>query len=609
MLSKGADGNIDPLFSGKRTITKNNETNVFFDSNTFFTTKMIVMKIKKNSLDNLYIVLSIILNLFLFFTTYINFSSHRGTDFGLYSSFLNYYLFGENAFMQAQGVGYFYLVSLITSINKNALLISIDYKNLIYNYGIQLTNYILFVLGLFGIYKILRSFNLSKIKIFTIINLVTIFPPLIGLRMIMKPEVLGFTFLPWILYFLIQFKDKNQTRYLLFSLPMIALLISSKASIALMVIITLVIFLGKDVLKKNLVITGSLCILLTSLLIYESYTITNLFVWEHKTPKGYNYKATIDFLYRINFNIWETPFRDTQSNSFLGILFLDTFGDYWERYWAHSDGYIRNNQKTDNFIKIIGLVASIFFYCSSLYFLFKEKNKTLKKLGSLGFIGILVLLIGAFNLIPFLSKNFNPYKGDPIKTHYFSFLLVFTFIYLILKIFINKKEVFLFLILIFSLSYSFQLLNPLNYEYIKSDQTILNKIHLLSPCFLGDPANIVIGYSHNWCDQNKIAESICMGDYDESLVPIQKDGYLIFPVDESYKLLNLTNDNNSVTVNNYYECLNYTKGGFIPQESEKYFRPTNTKKPVLFSLLFFISSLIVFYNLIILRSENYEIKY
>ena len=46
--------------------------------------------------------------------------------------------------------------------------------------------------------------------------------------------------------------------------------------------------------------------------------------------------------YSINSEVWFNPYRDSQSSSMFGILILDTFGDYWERYWFHADGYLNN---------------------------------------------------------------------------------------------------------------------------------------------------------------------------------------------------------------------------------------------------------------------------
>ena len=139
-------------------------------------------------------------NVLLFVINYLSYSSHRGTDFHIYGNYLDYFVFGQQKSLQEQTVGYFSLVSKVISTNLNSLLISVDYKNLIINHGIQTTNYLLFLVGLFGIYKILKHLNLDKIISLTIINILTIFPPIVGLRMILKPEILAFAFLPWIIY-------------------------------------------------------------------------------------------------------------------------------------------------------------------------------------------------------------------------------------------------------------------------------------------------------------------------------------------------------------------------------------------------------------------------
>ena len=168
----------------------------------------------------------------------------------------------------------------------------------------------------------------------------------------------------------------------------------------------------------------------------------------------------------------------------LGILLLDTFGDYWQRYWFHKDGYFTNQYPGNRDLINFGIIFSLIFYIGSIYFLLKEKNVILKKIGVTGYIGILVLIINSMNLFPFLGKNFNPSKGDPIKTHYFSFLLAFTFIYLFIKFFKRKKEIYSLLFLLVMIFFSFKLINPPTLETIKDEQTILNKVHLLSPCFL-----------------------------------------------------------------------------------------------------------------------------
>ena len=64
-----------------------------------------------------------------------------------------------------------------------------------------------------------------------------------------------------------------------------------------------------------------------------------------------------------------------------GILFLDTFGDYWQRYWFHKDGWL-NNQYPGNINLIrFSTLLSVLFYSFLIYFLYNESNKKLKSIG------------------------------------------------------------------------------------------------------------------------------------------------------------------------------------------------------------------------------------
>ena len=553
------------------------------------------MKSKQFFLEKLYLTFSLMLNLYVFFINYINYSSHRGTDFGIYGNYLKYFLYSENFSLKEQTVGYFSIIAKFTNLKKDTLLISVDYENLIFNYGIQIGNYFLFLIGLLGIYKILIFIGLSKISSFTLLNLLSLFPPLIGLRMILKPEIMAFAFLPWIIYMIILYKQNFNKYLLIFMFPMIPLLMSTKASVTLMVGLTILIFFGKDALKKEVLFLGTVSLITMFILIYESYQITNIYLWDHKGFEGYDNVAPFSFLYSFNQELFNSPYRDSQSTSMMGILLLDTFGDYWQRYWFHKDGYFTNQYPGNKNIINFGMMFSFIFYTGSIYFLFKEKNDTLKKIGVTGYIGILVLIINAMNLFPFLGKNFDPDKGDPIKTHYFAFLLVFTFIYLFIKFFKSKKQIYSLFFLLVMIFFSFKLINPPTLEAIKNEQTLLNKVHLLSPCIIGDPLNSLINYSHSWCSEEELLQAICYKDYDESLLPVKEKDYFIFPKDETYGTKNLVSNNNVVTVANYFECLNYVEGGYIPQSVESYFLDYKAKTPFVFNFIFFMSLFSIFY--------------
>ena len=96
---------------------------------------------------------------------------------------------------------------------------------------------------------------------------------------------------------------------------------------------------------------------------------------------------TLSFIYSINQDIFLDPFRNSQASSMIGILLLDTFGDYWQRYWFNKSGW-QNNQFPGNLNTIrIGLLISSIFYIGLIAALIKE-NIRLKKFASFTLIGI-----------------------------------------------------------------------------------------------------------------------------------------------------------------------------------------------------------------------------
>ena len=110
---------------------------------------------------------------------------------------------------------------------------------------------------------------------------------------------------------------------------------------------------------------------------------------------------------------------------------------------------------------------------------------------------------------------------------------------------------------------------------IRNSSFYLNKIHVVSPCFINDALTEKITYSNSWCSPLEFSESICKGEYDSLIVPYEENDYTIYPKDESYKERNLTNGNQIVTVANYFECLNYTSGGYSIQSSAIYINNNN----------------------------------
>ena len=547
--------------------------------------------------------LSFIFNNYIFLINYFNYDSTRGTDYNKYGPYLDFYTFGLDQPLQEQGVGYFWFISYISKLKINSLKISPNFESLVHNFGIQIGNYIFFVIGCIGIYFLLRYLEISPTISLLVLNMLAVFPPILGARLILKPEIMMFAYLPWIIFLIYKFLDTENLKYLYLLTPMVLVVASSKASLALMLFLAMLTFFDKRFLKTKVVLLAISTLFFFFFLIYESFLINNRFVWEHTIPNEYDNVASLKFLYSLNSNLFLNPYRDSQATSMFGILFLDTFGDYWQRYWFHQDGWL-NNQYPGNMNLIrISTLLSILFYSFLIYFLYNDRNKKLKSIGRLSVVGIVVLLITIFNVFPFLTKNFNPSKGDPIKTHYFSFFLALSFVYFIIKILTLKSYknfgiIFLALYLVTSL----QILQSSSIEKLANEQSILNKLHLLSPCLIGDPIRSFISFPDGWCSPEEISISICKGEYDKSLLPVKKDDYLIFPPDELYEKRNMIIDENTVTVGNYYECLNYADGGYIKQNSEKYFFNYDRETPQYFLAAFVAALFAIFYLVIFERS-------
>ena len=121
------------------------------------------------------VIFTIIFNLFIYILNFINYDSTRGTDYNLYGQYLENFIFNYTQGVQAQGIGYFWLVAKFIEINSKPLVISLDYKNLIYTHGIQVINFLFFSLGLFGIYFLLIKLNFSFYFSLSSIELLDIF--------------------------------------------------------------------------------------------------------------------------------------------------------------------------------------------------------------------------------------------------------------------------------------------------------------------------------------------------------------------------------------------------------------------------------------------------
>ena len=502
-------------------------------------------------------------NLFFFFITYLNYDSMRGTDFDRYGKYLDYFVKSDIQKVGLEsGVGYFYFISKFFEILSKPILISSIYVEPIYSLSIQLGNFLLLIIGLIGIFYLFEYLQVDKTLNLICLSFVSVFPPILGARLILKPEILAVAFLPWLILFYYKFFETNKLVFLVFSSPLILSLSVLKSSITFMIGLCLLTVFRKQLFTKKFVTFNILLSPLFILLINENFYVNGNYLWEHVINENYLNTASLSYIFSFSFSeIYNNPFRNNLSSSMLSIIFADTFNDYWQRYWYHRDGWSGKNFPGNLLHMRISILLSISFYFLTTYFLINEKDKKMRNIGILGYVGILALIINALNLLPIFTQNFNPSKGDPMKTHLFSFLLIFSFYYFLTKVQILKNlNMYLIIFIIFN-AYIFTIINPVEVNKYK-ETFYLNKLHVASPCMLNNYVNNYINFSDNWCAEDEVAKSICKGSYDESFFPSEKDGYLIYENDPLFEDRNLTNGVNTVTVGNFYECVNYVGGGF-----------------------------------------------
>ena len=508
-------------------------------------------------------------NLFFFFITYLNYDSMRGTDFDRYGKYLDYFVKSDIQKVGLEsGVGYFYFISKFFEILSKPILISSIYVEPIYSLSIQLGNFLLLIIGLIGIFYLFEYLQVDKTLNLICLSFVSVFPPILGARLILKPEILAVAFLPWLILFYYKFFETNKLVFLVFSSPLILSLSVLKSSITFMIGLCLLTVFRKQLFTKKFVTFNILLSPLFILLINENFYVNGNYLWEHVINENYLNTASLSYIFSFSFSeIYNNPFRNNLSSSMLSIIFADTFNDYWQRYWYHRDGWTGNNFPGNLLHIRISIFLSISFYFLTSYFLINEKDKQMRAIGVLGYVGILALVINALNLLPIFTQNFNPSKGDPMKTHLFSFLIIFTFYYFLTKFKVLKNIKIYLIIFIFFNAYIFTIINPVEVNKYK-DTFYLNKLHVASPCMLNNYVNNYINFSDNWCTEDEVAKSICKGSFDEKFLPSEVDGYFIYENDPSFEDRNLTNGINTVTVGNFYECINYVNGGYYILSSD-----------------------------------------
>lgn len=450
--------------------------------------------LKSIKIDNILIKLALIFSIY-FTTIWINFFyiTPTNVDFHKYYAYINYFLGAGKYISFGQGAFYYFLISLAFKQKFNTL--DTEFIEIALSFSVQNINLIFYLIGIYGLMRLLKIYNFEEKNILLVLVLVNYLPITIYLRAVMKPEIIGFAFLPWVLYFIEKFFLTNKIGFLYYSVPFIILLINSKASIAAMVIVYLAIFYLKKVIARldKFDIFKIFISFMISLLIiqFETYRITETNPLSRPYDESYDYQANPGVLFRFNLTeVLKEPFLNYENEkefysihakSILNITVLDTFGDHFNQYFDFDKSYFKKYRKSlfndsgplidfnssdrtiiysgnfsyffaeelDYIRKILSIIFGLVFYFLIIFFVFFQRGKYLKFLVA-PLIGILILYI---NSLGFPSNNFNPFKGDTFKPFYYSFLFVISFSFLMMFVLkkINKLKYPFVVLFIFSI--------------------------------------------------------------------------------------------------------------------------------------------------------------
>lgn len=445
-------------------------------------------------------------------TSKLFYNSYVSPDFEKYIIYIDYFTNKGNNPDLDQGVLYFYIVSLFLNASKSIM--NPINQEIIYSLAVQNTNLFLYIIGIFGLFKLLKLYKYKDNDILILFSVLNFLPILFSIRVTMKPEILAFSLMSWIIYFLKLYKDKKKFLYVYFTFPMLSILFTSKGSILGLTVILLIFFIGKDILEifkihfsKGVTILLVFIIFLIPIYI-ENNQITKSGVLSYEPPLEYKNTAPISIIYSFDLiEFLNKPVRNSQSESFLGLTLLDTFGDYFQLYWEYE--YSLTNTSRKDFLKsgefridfnykevylpvserllnleyyriYISVLLTLLFYLFLIKSIISKKYDTERKIFFLlPFAGMALLIFQVTTGIP--SQNWNPSKGDTLKPFYYSYLFVISFSFLFIEnIKKIEKNIKLFLLIPLFFIYIFLIGFPKANNSAFDNQLIYRNQHTVS---------------------------------------------------------------------------------------------------------------------------------
>jgi len=447
-----------------------------------------------------------------FIIFYLTYDIVESPDFEKYYRYFQYYSGEISNTDLDQGHSYFfftYMASLLVS-----MLMPDISMNEILNISIHFANSVIYLIGIIGIYKLLIVKKFEKNITFLLLIVTTFLPASIILRITFKPELLVFSLICWVIFYIDKYSNFSKSKDALIVVILLSIIMTTKISTTLMVLIFIglvIIFDYRNLLNKKNTKYFFLLVIISASLFIENGQHNEKYLHQVTHNENYDNQAPLEFFTSINYkDLKNNPDRYFHSDSFISITLFDTFNDFFYLYW--NSEYTELNQERKQFFKIVSVqdnsplkirysqdldeytlfgdfderwrdaryvdetrmrfsfITSILFYVLLVVCGIIFRQSRIFILSTL--IGLITVTFSSAGF--FGTNNYDPLIGDSIKVYYYSFFVVISFIFILSEIFkrVNVGKflflgftnlIFLFFIG-FPFSFSDETKNNLNYK-------------------------------------------------------------------------------------------------------------------------------------------------
>ena len=530
---------------------------------------------------------------FIFTSINLFYVSTEAPDYIFYKDYFDYFFYNESTTGRDNGLIYFFLVSCVLKIQEFQITPTAEIHYI--SNSIQIVNFLLYQIGLFGLYKLLSFKKYLKKDIMLSFAVLNFMPFTVKLITTMKPEILAFALLPWSLLCIELFFKTKRINYLYLSIfPNLILLSTKNTIIATVVAIYFFILIKNFRLFKNVNLLKPLLlfIFLYFIILYENYLGNGYFILNHVPEGGLllippEERVSFGFIYNINFaDLIQKPYRHNHANSLIGLLLLDNFGDYFQWYANNSRSlFALDNYKIQGFWYFgnVKELTGLFLGLITYFFIFKyiKKYKEIRIYLALPFFSFFVFLLNVF----IRREYFEPSRAELFKSHYYSYLFLITFAFVLLS-FLKKQKNYKFFLLIVLILSSLYLHGFLKNTYSNTNQYLSVKNNVSQFCEINRA--LLPLEDNNSCDN--YIENLCYPNY--LLIDVR---YLLNKENiniDNFPIELINKEGNKVIATNTEGCKSYVEQGY------KFESIYNNKVKIPFlNLIYLTLSLLSFYKI------------